>query len=276
MKQEMKKETIATLGPNGTFSNNASKCYSPEAILKFERTIWDVFSTVSSAGASKGVVPIENSLSGTVGLTIDALMRFNLHITDEIILPIDHNIASFGDIGSISLVYVHPVTYEQCERTLHKLMPHARYLETTSNADSASRLRKARDKKKAAIISRYAAGIYSLPLIKKDIMDSAHNVTKFIVVEKQVTCSTGKDRTSIAVYPQADKPGLLYSLLGIFARQKINLTKIESVPSKGKLGDYIFYIEFEGHQSDEVIQKALSSIEKHFFLKVLGSYPRRY
>lgn len=268
--------TIATLGPKGTFSHEAALSYKKNSKIAFNRTVWDVFDTVSSKKADLGIVPLENSLSGTVGLTIDALMRFNLNIVDELILPILHNLASYGTLKTIKTVYIHPVTYEQSERSLRKLFPKADYIETSSNGDSAKRLLKTKDKTKAAVIPSLAAKIYGLKVIKKNIQDNKSNLTKFIVISYKAAKRTGKDRTTITIYPQTDKPGLLYNLLGEFAKRSINLTKIESVPSKGRLGDYIFYIEFEGHKDDENVKKTLKAIESNFFLKVLGSYQRKY
>jgi len=179
-------------------------------------------------------------------------------------------------VKGIETLYVHPSTYEQCEKFIRKNLPNIKIIQTNSNAASAKLIADKKDKTKAAIVPIEAIKIYKLKAIKKDVQDNKFNVTRFIVVSKGESKKTNRDRTSIAIYPQVDKPGLLYSLLGEFAKRKINLTKIESRPSKGKLGDYIFYIDLQGHQQDELIQEAFKEIEKDFFLKVLGSYPREY
>jgi len=132
------------------------------------------------------------------------------------------------------------------------------------------------DKSKSAITSEIASKLYGLRIIKSNIQDNKFNVTRFIVVAKESTKKTARDRTSIAIYPQVDRPGLLYELLGEFAKRKINLTKIESRPSKGKLGDYVFFIDLQGHKDEKKIKDAFHMIEKSSFLKVLGSYPRKY
>ena len=137
-------------------------------------------------------------------------------------------------------------------------------------------LAKSKSKEEAAIIPKIAADIYGLKILKKDVQDAKFNVTRFFVIAKSDSKKTGYYRTSIALYPQVDRPGLLYEMLGEFAKRKINLTKIESRPSKGKLGDYIFYIDFEGHKSEKHVGEALNQLEKSAFVAVLGSYQRKY
>jgi len=267
---------IATLGPKGTFSHEAvlKRYKNPE--IKFENTIWDIFEAVANDDVEEGVVPIENSISGTVGLTLDALMEFELNVVGEITLPVKHNLVGPDGMSGIRTLYVHPVTYEQCERFIRKNLPDVKIVQTSSNASSAVKISKQVDKTKAAIVPPEAIDIYNLNVIKKNIQDNKFNVTKFIVVSKSNVKKTGNDRTSITIYPQVDKPGLLHDLLGVFAKRKINLTKIESRPSKGKLGDYIFYIDLQGHKDEDNIKDAFKEIEKHFFLRILGSYPREY
>jgi len=173
-------------------------------------------------------------------------------------------------------LYVHPATYEQCEKFIRKTLPNVKIIQTSSNAASAKIISEKKDKTKAAIVPKEAIDIYDLKVVKKEVQDNKFNVTRFAVVSKIESEQTKSDRTSIAIYPQADKPGILYSLLGEFAKRKINLTKIESRPSKGKLGDYIFFMDIQGHKDDPDIKEAFKVIEENFFLKVLGSYPREY
>lgn len=267
---------IATLGPKGTFSHEAVLKRNKKAEIVFKSTVWDIFEEVSKNEVDEGIVPMENSVSGTIGLTADALMEFDLNIIAEIILPIKHYLVGNNGVKSIKTLYVHPSTYEQCERSIRKNMPNARVIHTSSNAESARIIAERKDASKAAIVPKEAIKIYKLKEIKKDIQDNKFNVTRFVVISKKQAKPTARDRTSIAIYPQVDKPGLLYSLLGEFAKRKINLTKIESRPSKGKLGDYIFYIDLQGNKDDKIIKQAFKEIEKSFFLKVLGSYQREY
>ena len=267
---------MAALGPEGTFSHEAAVRYSRNAPILFAGTIRDVFELVADGKADVGIVPVENSIAGTIGQTLDLLMEFRLKIKAEDILPISHNLVGFGNIGDIKTLYLHPQTYEQCEIFIKKNLPKAEILQASSNGKSAEIVAKAKDKAKASIIPKIAADIYKLKILKKDVQDSRFNVTRFFAVAGSDGKKTGYDRTSIAIYPQVDRPGLLHDILGEFAKRKINLTKIESRPSKGKLGDYIFFIDFQGHKSEKNVAEAIKGIKKSAFVTVLGSYPRKY
>jgi len=267
---------IATLGPKGTFSHEAALKRDIKAELVFKNTVWDIFESVSKGEVSEGVAPIENSVSGSIGLTLDALMEFDLNIVGEIILLVKHNLVSQASIESIKILYVHPAAYEQCERFIRNNLPNAKIIQTSSNAASAELVANSKDTSTGAIVPNEAIKIYNLKTIKKDIQDSKFNVTRFIIISRKKAKKTSRDRTSIAIYPQVDKPGLLYSLLGEFAKRKVNLTKIESRPSKGKLGDYIFFIDVLGNSEDASVKEAFKKIEENFFLKVLGSYRKEY
>lgn len=267
---------IATLGPEGTFSHEAAIKYNGKSSILFADTIRDVFDAVSKKKADLGIVPVENSIAGTVGQTLDYLMEFELKIKEEEILPISHYMAGFGKMSDIKVLYLHPQTREQCEMFIRKNLPNAEIMETSSNGKSAEIVAKSRDKAKASIIPKIAVDIYKLKILKKDVEDSRFNVTRFFVIAKEDSRITGRDRTSIVVCPKIDRPGLLYEMLGQFANRMINLTKIESRPSKGKLGDYVFYIDFEGHKSEKRATDALKKLGRLAFVKVLGSYPRKY
>lgn len=267
---------IATLGPEGTFSHEAVLKYDKNAELLFYGTIRKVFESVVKGKTRLGIVPIENSIAGTVGQTLDCLMESGIKIKAEMVLPISHNLAGLGKTNEIKVLYLHPQTYEQCELFIKKNLPKAEIIETSSNGKSAEIVAKSKDKTKASIIPKIAAGIYNLRILKNDVQDSRFNVTRFFIIGKDYGKKTGYDKTSIAIYPQIDRPGLLYEMLGQFAKRKINLTKIESRPSKGKLGDYIFYIDFHGHKSDKNAADALKELEEYAFVSVLGSYPRGY
>ena len=267
---------IATLGPKGTFSHEAVLKYDKKAKILFADTIRGVFELVREGSAQLGLVPAENSIAGSVGQTLDCLMEFDFGITGEMILPIGHNLVGFGDISDVKTLYAHPQTYEQCEIFIRKNFPKAEIIQTSSNGKSAEMLAKSKGLSNAGIISKIAAGIYKLKILKRDVQDNKFNATRFFFVGKAKTEKTGKDRTSIAVKPDYDKPGLLYSMLGEFAKRNINLTKIESRPSKGKLGEYMFYIDFEGHESENAVSEALKNISGLASVKLLGSYRRGY
>lgn len=267
---------IAALGPEGTFSHEAVLKYNKKAKILFKGTIRGVFEAISKNKADLGIVPIENSIAGTVGQTLDCLVDFGLKIKAEEILPIIHNLVGFGRISQINTLYLHPQTYEQCELFIKKNLQKAEIVQTSSNGKSAEIVARAKEETKASIIPKIAVEIYKLKILKKDVQDNRFNVTRFFVVSKSDSKETGYDKTSIAVYPQIDRPGLLYDMLGQFAKRRINLTKIESRPSKGKLGDYIFYIDFEGHKTEKHIAEALKKLEESAFITMLGSYQRRY
>ena len=267
---------IATLGPKGTFSHEAVLKYSKDSGVLFKNTIWDVFESIKLKEAELGIVPVENSTAGTVGATLDALMEFDLNIIKEIALPIVHNLAGNGRLKDVKALYAHPQTLEQCKKYIRNNLREARIMQTTSNGMSAELIRRIKDKERAAIVPSIAIELYGLKVIESSIQDNIYNVTRFFVVAAEAADKTGKDRTSIAIYPQTDRPGLLYGILGEFAKRKINLTKIESRPSKGKLGDYVFFIDLEGHQTEKHINEVLTRISEEAYLKVLGSYPRAY
>ncbi|MDO8507790.1 MAG: prephenate dehydratase [bacterium] len=272
------KEKIAVLGPEGTFSHQAAQTLNGKPEIVFYKTIHDVFDAVDREECDKGVVPIENSLGGSVGFTLDALLAFDLKIELEEIVPIVHCLIAVDEVnkGEIKYVYAHNQSYSQCEKYLRKNLPDAQILETTSNGESAKLVQEKESKEYAAIGPELAAGIYNLEVLQKSIQDSKFNVTKFVVISKSDTEHSGYDRTSITVYPQVDRPGLLWEILGYFKNNNVNLSKIESRPSKGKLGDYIFYIDLEGHITEENPKKVITELEKVAFVKILGSYPRKY
>lgn len=307
---------IATLGPEGTFSHEAVLKfieYPTQDDLLFCNTIYDIFEAVKKCWATHGIVPMENSVSGTIWFTVDALSEFDLNIIEEILIPINHNLAgNCLKAKEVTKLYCHQQAYTQCERFIRENMKKAKVVYTASNGESATLLmnelnkdikdnKKSSDNKNkdsndkrtdnkdnesknkdsekacvAAIVPRLALDKYKLKLIMKNIQDNKYNTTKFIVISKKDTKSTGKDRTTLSIYPSVDKAGLLYSLLGEFAKRSINLSKIESIPSKGKFGDYFFLVEIFGHKEDEVIREAIAAVEKSFTVKVHGSCRREY
>jgi len=265
---------IAVLGPEGTFSHQAANLIDKKAEIVFVKTIRDVFEAVSEGKADKGVVPVENSVGGAVNFTLDALLDFDLNIEAEQIIPVIHHLMAPKEIelSEIKTLYLHEQTFSQCEDFIRKNMASADVVETLSNGESAKRV-KENGGTSACMGPEIAAYIYGLKVIRSAVQDNRFNVTRFFVISNTETKPTGYDRTSVTVYPQIDRPGLLWE---IFNTNKINLTKIESRPSKGKLGDYVFYLDFEGHIKEEKVKKALGALEKMAFVKALGSYERKY
>lgn len=236
-------------------------------------TIPAVMESVINNETEFGVVPIENSIEGPVGITLDSLAhKFDLKIYKEIIIPINQNLMvnPGTTMEDIEDVYSHAQAIAQCREFIleNKIQPH--YAVSTANAAKSI----VGDKSKAAIGNIKAAELYGLEILKANIQDTSNNETRFVVLSKEDCRSTGRDKTSIIFSIYEDRPGSLYHILGIFEKDNINLTKIESRPSKQGLGKYLFFVDFYGHVVDAKIRNILCEIEENtYFLKVLGSYP---
>ncbi len=222
---------------------------------------------------SFGVIPIENSIEGPVGITLDSLAhKFDLKIYEEIIIPINQNlIVNPGcTMDDIEDVYSHAQAIAQCQEFIreNKIQPHYAISTARAAKDIIG------DNSKAAIGNSKIVELYGLEILQSNIQDVDNNETRFVVVSKKDHEMTGKDKTSIIFSIYEDKPGGLYKILGIFEKNNINLTKIESRPSKKGLGKYLFFVDFNGHKDDELIQDILEEVDEHtYFLKILGSYP---
>lgn len=264
-------EKVAFLGPQGTFSHEAASLVSDDLISYC--SIPTVMSSVESGECVCGIVPIENSIEGPVSLTLDSLIHnFDLKIKNEIIIPINHNLLAASDVtvDEIENVYSHSQAIGQCQPYLERNNLTAHY--SLSTAAAAKRV--AETGADAAIGTLKAAELYNLKVIDTNIQENFNNQTRFVVLDKEDSPITGNDKTSISFSLFEDKPGGLYEILSIFADENINLTKIESRPSKEGLGHYIFFIDMEGHRLDENISKILNKLESNTsFFKVLGSYP---
>ncbi len=229
--------------------------------------------SVEDGTNSKGIVPIENSIEGPVGLTLDLLVHnFDLKIEREIIISVDQNLLSnhSNNIEDIKDVYSHSQALAQCQNYLEKRNIQTHFtLSTAAAAKSIGEMKNA-----AAIGTLKVAEIYNLKVLDEKIQDIGNNKTRFIVLSKNDQELTGDDKTSILFSLFDDNPGGLYDILGVFAKNNINLTKIESRPSKEGLGKYIFFVDFEGHRSNKEIENILNIIKtKTSFMKILGSYP---
>jgi chorismate mutase/prephenate dehydratase len=214
---------------------------------------------------------VENSTEGVVTHTLDMFVDSELKIVAQIVLPVSHCLLSHGRRGHIRNLYVHPQTLAQCRAWVQQYLPEVEIIETSSNARSAELA--AKDRRAAAIAGLIAAEKYRLPVREHDIQDNSNNATRFLVLGRQCSPPTGQDRTSLLL-SIADKVGALHRALAPFRRFHINLTKIESRPSKRKAWAYFFFVDLDGHISDARVIKALSHVEQHcHFIKVLGSYP---
>jgi len=265
--------SIGVLGPEGTFSEKAAKRYSPEASLRYYRDFEEVIAAVEGGEVDLGVVPLENSLEGSVGMTLDALLRRDVKITGEINLRVRHCLLGIGRPEEVKVILSHPQALAQCRSYLKRRFPQVE-LRTTGSTSHAAKLA-GEFSEMAAIADAEAAEQYDLSVIERDVQDSDQNVTRFGVVGREAPEPSGRDKTSLAVYLERAEPGALWEVLGEFAKRGINLTKIESRPSKRGLGDYFFVIDLEGHVSDPLVEEALARVrERAAMTKVLGSYPR--
>lgn len=264
---------ICALGPAGTFSHEASLKFDRNAEIVFVNSVWNVFEMLEQGKVDYGIVPVENSIEGGVGITLDALMEFDQKIMKEIVLPVRHFLCGLGTVKEVEEVYSHPQALAQCRKFLNSI--NVKTVQTSSTASAAEEIAKTKDGKKACICSRLAAELYGLKVMKEDIQDEKNNVTRFFVINKTDSEPTGNDKTSLAAYPHENRPGLLWEILGVIAKRKINLTRIESRPSKNKLGEYIFFIDIEGHRKDKLIKEALQELKENIkIVKVFGSYPK--
>lgn len=264
---------VAYLGPPATFTHQASLCKFGTSVDYIDcSTITDVFREVENGRATYGVVPIENSIEGAVNHTLDMFTDSNLRICSEIYLEISHNLLSKAGIKKINSIYSNPQVFGQCRGWIEKNIPRAELVEVTSTTKAAEIASSRKDS--AAIGSILAAEVYKLKVIAKSIEDSAHNVTRFLIISRTLaTRPTRKDKTSI-IFSIVDKVGALHDILIPFKRNKVNLTMIESRPSKVRAWDYYFFVDMQGHLRDDKVRKALYSLKKHCkYLKILGSYP---
>jgi len=264
---------VAYLGPKATFSYQASlKLFGLKADFIPIKRLADVIEEVEKQRADYAVVPIENSNEGSVNTTLDELVDTNLKVVNEINMRISHCLLSKTKLENIKVVYSHHQAISQCSNWLHKNLPDAEIFPVNSTAQAAQLASK--NSKAAAVSSEVAAQIYNLNILVKSIEDSKDNWTRFFVLGHDISSKTGKDKTSI-IFTIKDKVNTLYNILSEFSKNKINLTKIESRPTKKKVWQYIFFIDFEGHVSDKKVIDTLEKIKEHcIFLKVLGSYPK--
>ena len=267
---------VAFLGPRGTFGEQAALAYAPDAELVPCPSHAAVAAAVSGGDADEGVVAIENSINGSVAETLDILIHDTaLHIQHELLVPILHNlIAAPGtSIQDIEVVYSHTQALGQCRRFLESELPDATPEAALSTSQAVELALK--QPRSAAIGTERAAQLLGGEILEPAIQDTDNNVTRFVVLADGNQPPTGRDRTSIAVLFDGDEPGLLAGLLTAFAERGINCSKMESRPTRATFGEYVFLIDFEGHQDDAVCAEALDIIRSRSArVTVFGSYPR--
>lgn len=270
---------IGYLGPAGTFSHEAlllTRGLKKEVFIPFP-TEQEVILAVEKGKVKKGIVPIENSIEGTVNVTLDMLVfEANLVIEREIIAPVSHNLLTHPRASKkdISLIISHPQAAAQCRKYLLKNFPKAP-IEAANSTAEAVKIAAGRGKEAAAIGTKLAAKLYKMKILASDIEDFKDNQTRFVLVGKEKAKRTGHDKTSVACFIHQDRPGSLLQILQEFAYRFINLTKIQSRPTKKALGDYYFWIDMEGHIDDAIVKETINCLKcKLRAVKVLGSYPR--
>ena len=263
---------VAYLGPKASNAYLAArKRFGASVGFIPVNTIFDVFREVEKDKAQFGLVPVENSTEGIISYTLDMFFNSELKISGEVSLPITHNLLAKGSKKEIERVYSHPQALAQCRTWISNNLASVQFIETSSTAEAAKLA--SQSKQNGAIANELAAEIYNLNVLEQRIEDSETNLTRFLVISKNISEKCEQMKTSIMFFVK-DEPGSLYNMLEIFKRHNINLTKIESRPSKQKAWEYIFFIDFKGYWKDKKIEVALKDLgKKCISLKVLGSYP---
>lgn len=267
----------AFLGPAGTFSEEALLALAlPDVEPLACTSIEEVFEAVERGRAEAGVVPIENSVEGSVPATLDALaFDTQLEIQSELVLDIHHCLISAPgtSMGDVKTIVAHPQASGQCRRWIARNLPGREVIAANSNAEAVQIAVAAPGM--AAVGPALAAQLYGGEILERDVEDYAGNQTRFVVIGRGLCDRTGDDKTSLALFLKADKPGALLMILSEFAYAEINLTKIQSRPTKRQLGDYMFFVDLAGHVEDAHVRTALDCLRmKLREVKVLGSYPR--
>ena len=273
--ENMKAIRVAYQGEPGAYSENAVLSYfgspsQPVACRRFS----DVFRSVETGETEFGVVPIENSIEGSVNQVYDLFLKYDHKVCGEIVLKIAHClIANPGvNLDGIKVIYSHPQALEQCRGFLEGLN-----CEMMSTYDTAGSVKMIKEKKlmdAGAVAGKRAAEIYEMSVLAEDVSDNPNNYTRFFVLSKTDVSPSGNDKTSV-IFSTKHLPGALFQVLEEFAERDINLTKIESRPTKRRPWEYNFYLDFEGHKSEKRCAEALEGLRnKAVFVKVLGSYPK--
>ncbi len=270
---------VAFFGPAGTFAEEA--LLTQDDLAARERVaivgVPDVIAAVESGACEIGFVPIENSIEGSVSVTIDTLaFESDLLIQREVDLPISMGLfAKPGvKVADITQVLSFPIAAAQCRTYLRKKLPGATFVAANSTAEAAATVARSKRRDQAAIGNPLAAELHGLAVLAREIADHPENQTRFVVVGHGIPARTGHDKTTIVCFQRTDTPGSLLAMLQEFAARAINLTKLESRPTKQSLGDYCFVMDFEGHITDEVVTDCLRTLAaKVAHVKFLGSYP---
>jgi len=269
--------TVAYLGPQGTFSEEAAILYAPDSERSPYPSIRDAAIAAESRETEEAVLPIENSIEGAVNMTLDYLIHDStLSIVGEIVLPIRQCLiaAEGSKREDIETIRSHPQALAQCRRYLETTYPNASLIASISTAGAVEEAL-SEGRNSAAIGNRRAAELFGATVLEAGIEDNPNNMTRFVAMGRNSPPPSGNDKTSICFGFDSDTPGQLYGVLGEFAERDINMAKIESRPTRHELGRYVFLADLLGHRQDEGVHDALSAVERRVSeLKVFGSYPR--
>lgn len=270
---------VGILGPRGTYAEDAARTnYGDDAEIVPYPLITEVAEAVAKGEVDTGVVPAESLREGSVGETLDALVNLDVQIQAEIVIRISHCLLGVPGtkIEEVKQVLSHPQALAQCRDYLRTNLQRAELVEVASTAKAAEQVRGKGKTSMVAIGSKALADAHGLEVLDEEI-HAEENVTRFICLAKSDSAPTGDDKTSIVFSSREDRPGILYEILKEFADRRINMTKIESRPSKKALGDYLFFIDLEGHREDAKIKEALDALKPNLgMMKILGSYPKRF
>jgi chorismate mutase / prephenate dehydratase len=265
---------VAYLGPAGTFSQAAAvKHFGHAANAMPQASIDAVFRATESNEADFCVVPVENSTEGAIGRSLDLLTQTALKICGEVVLRIHHHLLCKDEmaLNKITKVYSHSQSLAQCHEWLNANLPHAQRIPVASNAEAARMA--AAEPGAAAIAGEMAAEQYNLIALAKNIEDEPNNTTRFLVLGKDDSAASGKDKTSL-VLSTKNRPGAVHDLLTPLAQNGVSMTKFESRPAKNVVWEYVFFIDIEGHRDDALVVKTINELKQRTsFMKVLGSYP---
>jgi len=264
--------TVCYLGPEATFTQEAATRRFGRSANYFPMPrVEDVFAAVEKRSIQYGVVPIENSTEGVERRTVDLFLDSPLSICAESCLEIRHHLLSNVEIAEVKRIYTHQQAFAQCRSWLAENLPGAEQIPVSSTARGAEKARE--DKAGASISSELASELYGLPIQARAIQDAAWNKTRFVVVGYDTPEPSNHDKTSVILFLK-DEPGTLFRALAPFQSAKINLTNIESRPTKKEAWKYMFYIDFEGHKKDRRVKRVFKELEdRSLYVKVLGSYP---
>ncbi len=268
----------AFLGPRGSFSEEAALLRAESDQLVAFSSFPALVSAVETGLADEAILPIENSIEGAVSTTLDLLIHETaLRIAGELALPVRHFLVTRPGVHleDVRVVTSHPQALGQCRRFLDRCLPGVEQVAALSTSGAVKDVAEGNDDHRAGIGTARAAELYGGAILAHDIQDVQTNVTRFILLAREDAAPTGDDKTSLAFRVQENVPGALHAILGELAAERLQMTKIESRPSKGWLGDYVFLIDFEGHRQDERVAQVLDKIRARCsILKIFGSYPR--